>query len=305
MGYPMYLDGVLRSRSWWYYYLLALVYKVPEGTWLLVLASFAVLAASTRGRGHWFDEMMVLAIPAFVLFVMSIFTNINIGVRYVLPIFPYLFISAGKLAPWAIGIRHRAGRILAWTLIGGGLMATAASTLSVAPHYLAYFNTASGGMARGSDHLIDSNLDWGQDLVGLRRWLAANAPGERVGLAYFGQINPSIFDARPGEAFEWFLPPPLPGTIGGPLPPRDRYGPRPTRPAPGLYAVSASLVRGLPWRVYDNDRLLPYPAWIGAYRYFGSLTPIARVGGSILIYRLDAADAARLAQLWSADKSRG
>jgi hypothetical protein len=298
-GYPVYLDGVLSQTSWWYYYLYALAYKVPEGTWLLVLASLVVLFASRRSRAPWFDELTVLTVPAVVLFVMSIFTNINIGLRYVLPIFPYLFVSAGKLAPWAGGMVGRTRRVLAWGLIGSGLLATTASTLSVAPHYLAYFNTVSGGMARGSEHLIDSNLDWGQDLVGLRRWLATHAPGERVGLAYFGQINPSIFDLRPGESFEWFLPPPLPGTIS-PLPPRDRFGPRPTRPTPGLYAVSASLVRGLPWRVYDNEvgRLLPHSAWINAFAYFRTLTPIGSVGGSIFLYRLDAADAARLAPLW-------
>ncbi len=87
---------------------------------------------------------------------------------------------------------------------------TAAAALSIHPHYLAYFNAVSGGPDRGSRHLIDSNLDWGQDLVNLRKWLEKNAPGEEVGLAYFGQIHPRIFEAR-GEEFRWFMPPPIPG----------------------------------------------------------------------------------------------
>ena len=53
-----------------------------------------------------------------------------------------------------------------------------------------------------------------------------------------------------------------------PLPPLDQFGPRPTRLEPGLYAVSASLVRGLPWRVYDNARWAPYSAWTDAFGYF-------------------------------------
>jgi hypothetical protein len=303
-GYPVYLDGALSQKSWWYYYLVALVYKVPEGTWLLVVTSLILVAASRRARAHWFDELCVLSTPAVLIFVISVFTNISIGLRYVLPIFPYLFIAAGRLVPWAAGLTTRLQRGLAGALVGVGLAATATATLAVAPHFLAYFNLASGGPADGSKHLIDSNLDWGQDLVGLRRWVAAHAPAQRVGLAYFGQINPAIFDMRPGEAFEWFLPPPLPGTMrkDDPLLASDRYGRRPTRLQPGLYAVSASLVRGLPWRVYDNARWLPYSAWKGAFGYFQELTPIARIGDSIFVYRVTNADAARLAPLWGVEK---
>jgi 4-amino-4-deoxy-L-arabinose transferase-like glycosyltransferase len=299
-GYPVYLDGVVSSKSWWYYYLFALAYKVPEGTWTLVVLALAVSACSRRARASWFDELMLLAMPLVLLLVISFFTNINLGLRYVLPIFPFLFISAGKLIPWAAKIRHGLGRRVAGGMIGICLAATIVATLAIRPHYLAYFNALSGGPAHGSEHLIDSNLDWGQDLVGLRRWLARNAPGERVGLAYFGQIHPAIFEARPGEALAWFLPPPAPGRIDRkrPLTPRDQYGPRPTRLEPGLYAVSASLVRGLPWRVYDNAAWAPYEALLDAFSYFRTLTPIAHVGHSIFIYRVTAADAAGLAPLW-------
>ena len=174
-GYPVYLDGQLAQKSWWYYYLLSLVYKVPEGTWLLVLASAAVLVVSPRSRASGFDEFAVLLVPAVVLFVMSIFTNINLGLRYVLPVFPFLFISAGKLVPWATGITSRTARAAALAFLALSLFATAAATVAIHPHYLAYFNAVSGGPDRGASHLIDSNLDWGQDLVGLRRWLEKNA----------------------------------------------------------------------------------------------------------------------------------
>jgi hypothetical protein len=232
------------------------------------------------------------------LLVISFFTNINLGLRYVLPIFPFLFISAGKLTPWAFGLGNRRRRWLAGGLIGVCLGATATATAAIHPHFLAYFNALAGGPEHGSEHLIDSNLDWGQDLVGLRRWVARHAPGQRVGLAYFGQINPSIFDDRTEGPLTWFLPSPLPETMIDRLPPKDRFGPRPARLEPGLYAVSASLVRGLPWRVYDNARWAPYSAGAGAFQYFTRLTPVDRVGASIFIYYVSEADAARLAPLW-------
>ena len=309
-GYPVYLDGQLSQKSWWYYYLLTLVYKVPEGTWLLVVASLVVLVASPRSRAPWFDEFTVLAVPAFVLFVMSVFTNINLGLRYVLPVFPYVYVAAGKLGPWASGLATRSSRRVAWAFVGASLAATATSTLLIHPHYLAYFNAVSGGPDRGAEHLIDSNIDWGQDLVGLRRWLEKRAPGERVGLAYFGQINPRVFDER-GEGFEWFLPPPelrsLPG-VNGPqdlvrIPTRYRGHLGSFRLEPGLYAVSATLVKGLPWRVYDRpvapheaDRWAPWEVWFDAFRYFDRLPLFDKVGDSIWIYRVGPDDAERLSR---------
>ncbi len=308
IGYPVYLDGELRQTSWWYYYLLTLVYKVPEGTWLVVLTSLVLLLFSRRSCAEGFDEFAVLIVPAFVLFVMSVLTNINLGLRYVLPIFPYVFIAAGKVARWAEGFDLKKKGVAAWTWIGLGLVLTMASTVSIHPHYLAYFNTVSGGPDRGAEHLIDSNIDWGQDLINLRRWLARNAPGEAVGLAYFGQVNPRIFQER-GEGFEWFLPPPAPRTMPL-LPPRYRAHPESLTLRAGLYAVSASLVKGLPWRVYDSPLpglesvtgWAPYKTEENAFGYFRGLTPIANVGHSIWIYRVNAAEAARLAPIWSGEQ---
>lgn len=297
-GYPVYLDGELRNRSWWYYYIMTLVYKVPEGTWVLVLLSIALIPMARRARSTPVDEAALWVVPAVVVLVMSFGTNIAIGLRYVLGIFPYVFIAVGRLAPWASGLRG-AARAGATAAIVAALSATASASLLIHPHYLAYFNLASGGASRGSEHLIDSNLDWGQDLVNLRRWLDENAPGERVGIAYFGQINPEVFNIESQAAggprvLDWFLPPVLPGTL--PERPGQASGP----PSPGLYAVSASMLRGLKWRVYAPDRWPPLSAEAEAFRYFERLEPIDHVGHSIFLYRVDAEDAARLAPLWQA-----
>jgi hypothetical protein len=292
-GYPVYLDGEIRRTGWWYYYLACLAYKVPEGTWLLVISSMVALVATRRDRSAWFDEFAVLAFPAIMIFAMSALTDINLGIRYILPIFPFLFVAVGKLAPWvgSMGIR---GRRLGGVAIAFGLALTTIQTALIHPSYLATFNWISGGPDRGSEHLIDSNLDWGQDLVGLQRWLAENRPGQSVGFAYFGQINPNIFLLR-GQPFPWFLPPALPGTLES-IDPRNPnpacLGPA-TRLRPGLYAVSASLVRGLPWRLYDSGPPIQTwsPAWNArgpapAFGYFAELTPIATIGHSIFVYDL-------------------
>jgi hypothetical protein len=65
------------------------------------------------------------------------------------------------------------------------------------PHYLAYFNQFAGGPGRGYTHLVDSSLDWGQDLPALKRWLENYPPGRAadrpVYLAYFGTAQPESY----------------------------------------------------------------------------------------------------------------
>ena len=304
-GYSVYLDGTMKQSGWWYYYLATLAYKVPEGTWVLVGLGALLLVFSPRSRARWADEIAVLAIPVGVLLAMSFLTDICLGLRYILPIFPFAFIATGKVVPWATGQATVGRRRAAGALVVGSLLLTATATATIHPDYLAYFNLVSGGPDRGSEHLIDSNLDWGQDLVKLDRWVRANRPGERVGLAYFGQINPSVLRLR-GDGLEWFLPPALPGTME-PLA-RDAsrlVGPAP-RLKPGLYAVSASLVRGLPWRFHDPVSLRsPKIAWpicwrssFGAFAYFQKMEPKFKIGHSIFVYDVSADDCGNLASLW-------
>ncbi len=302
-GYTVYLDGELRQSGWWYYYLATLAYKVPEGTIVLVLLGVGVLIVSKRSRAPAADELAVLTLPVGVVGAMSFLTNICLGLRYILPVFPYAYVATGRLAPWVAGLTGRA-RVAALAVIAGSLLGDVASVASIHPHYLAYFNAASGGPDRGAEHLIDSNLDWGQDLVTLERWLKANHPGRPVGLAYFGQINPSLLKLR-GGGFDWFLPF-VPDGLIQPMSPGHPglVGPAP-RLTPGLYAVSATVRRGLPWRFYDSASLTsPRLAWqaawssrAGAFSYFGRLTPVARVGHSIDVYEVTEADCSRLAGL--------
>ncbi len=301
-GYPVYLNGELRQSGWWYYYLATLAYKVPEGTWLLVMASVVALAAARRSGEAWADEAALWTVPVVVLLAMSFLTDINLGLRYVLAIAPYVYIQAGKIVPWVEGLANRRRRI-GRSLIAGALGLTVASTLAIHPHYLAYFNQVSGGPDRVPARLIDSNLDWGQDLVGLREWCRKNIPDQPIGLACFGQINPSIFSVR-GDRFDWFLPPIKPGLVSSTF---AKPGARVVGPAkeltPGYYAVSATLLYGLHWRLYDNTPFWQdawQPAWStdsDAFAYFRLFQPIERIGHSIYIYKLSEADVERAAPL--------
>lgn len=307
-GYLVYLNGEVRGTGWWYYYLATIVYKVPEGTLLILAASIILILVARRSPEAWADEIAIGVVPAVILFAMSFLTDINLGLRYILAVFPYLYIAAGKVVPW-IEARTGRARSVARAVVFGCLGLTIASTLAIHPHYLAYFNVASGGPDRNPPRLIDSNLDWGQDLVALREWCREKIPGEPIGLAYFGQINPSIFALR-GDPLDWFLPPPRPGTLhrmdagaANPLQLARLTGPA-TDLKPGWYAVSATLVHGLKWRFYDptpHFEEVWAPAWASdpdAYGYFRLFEPAARIGHSIDVYHLTAEDVARAAEVF-------
>lgn len=299
-GYPVYLDGELRRHGWRDYYPRTLLYKVPEGTWALFALSVLVLFVGKTARAPAGDEFVIALMPMAVLGAMSLLTDINLGLRYILPMFPYVFIGCGRLGRWVCGLSGPPRNAVA-AGIGIPLAATLIATLTIHPHYLAYFNRVSGGPANGSAHLIDSNLDWGQDLVGLREWARRNASGEPIGLVYFGQLPPGLFSAR-GDTFEWFLPPALPSRLELMARGQPRTGPLP-KLRPGLYAVSASMLRGLPWRLHDPVPIAVDPSgWLlpswnareNAFAYFRELAPIDHIGYSILIFRVDAATAERL-----------
>jgi hypothetical protein len=280
-GLNSYLAGVWRREGeggWWYYYLYALAVKVPLGTWVLVLANLVLSIGHARCRVSWRDEA-ALALPATaILALVSSQTGFNHHMRYVLPIFPFVMVSTGKLAYFV--------RVSCWpaTLTILSLLGWAAvSCLSVYPHTMSYFNELAGGPENGSAHLVDSNIDWGQDLLALKDWLDQHPECRPLHLAYFGLVDPRIL------GIDFALPPPGPTASQPYSSAQVHLGPR-----PGWYAVSVNFVRGLEFSAPDGRGGLRLNS-LHALEYFQWFTPVARAGYSILIYHisLDAANAVR------------
>lgn len=130
----------------------------------------------------------------------------------------------------------------------GLLLWLAAGTVKTYPFYLAYFNELTGGPGNGYKYLTDSNLDWGQDLKGLRVYLHRNGIA-MVRLAYFGSVDPRAY----GIAYERV---------------------RPGEPATGYIAVSATMLTGT----------FHYPSCEGAFDWLQRFRPIAKIGDSIFVY---------------------
>jgi hypothetical protein len=284
-GFPVYLRGRIQNTGWWYYYLYALAVKMPIGTWLLLLGSILAAACAPLAHGGRFEELILLLPALGILATMSLLTGIDLGVRYVLPVLPFIFIYAGRLGR-LLDPPVRRRRLFA-AAIAVALAWVALSSTRVWPGYIAYFNEAAGGPEGGYRHLIDSNLDWGQDLLEARRWLDRHPQTGPVRLAYFGAVDPHL------AGIDFRLPPRDPRTIrDGLLSDEERRGPE-----PGLYLISANFVCGLRQRADLGDGRM-VTAELDAFGYFRDLTPVDRAGWSIWIYRLDAGDVQRIMRRW-------
>ena len=273
-----YLRGEWRKQGWWYYYLYALTIKVPLGVWLLALLA-AFLGLTRRGyAAAWRDEITVLAPAVVVLAFVSAQTGFNHHSRYVLPILPFFFVWMSKAAR-ALEKKKRVA-----ALVSGGAVAWAvASSLLVYPHSLSYFNELAGGPANGSEYLLDSNIDWGQDLLYLRDWLKEHPEARPLKMAYFGFFDPRV------AGIEFELPP------KGETSPEESVWPnaQDIGPHPGWYAVSVAMMRGCEFSVPDGRGGFPWLP-LNTFSYFQRFRPVAHAGWSIYIYHITPEECAKV-----------
>ena len=192
--------------------------------------------------------------------------------RYALPFFPFAILGTAALAQFWCRRTWEFGAV-----VFGLILFAAISSLSVYPHSLSYFNEAAGGPENGSAHLLESNIDWGQDLLFLKRWLDEHPEAKPIGVAYFGLISPSIYGIESTRT---------------PLGP-DHAPPRYCGPLPGYYAISVNYLRGMHRRSQGS----------GVYEYFNHFSPIARVGYSLYIYRITPKQADQLRRQLGIDPS--
>jgi hypothetical protein len=273
-GFRSYVRGQWSNHGWWWYYLFGLGVKSPLGSWCLLALTIVVTLADRRYSAHWRDEA-ALCIPGLALFVLiSSQSGFSHHVRYVLPVLPFLIIWLSKLAlAWRFHhqmLQRAVALSVAWSL---------SSNIYVYPHSLSYFNELAGGPLGGHRFLVDSNIDWGQDLLYLKHWLDEHPQAHPIGLAYFGAFDPTTC------GIEFTLPP---------APPTEpRLTPDVAEVHPRYYAVSVNFLRGYHFRVpFGNGQWgqLSGPD----YTYLLPVRPTATAGYSIYIYHLNPDQLVRL-----------
>lgn len=310
-----FLNGEFSTTGWPQFFPYAFLVKTPWAQLAAyLLAGGAALAAwralPRTARGERLRAVLAGTAPLLALFAVywafSITSHLNIGHRHILPTYPVLFIGAGLLLRQGVPrwLAGAAGALALWAAV---------ESAGIRPHYLAFFNAFAGGPDNGWKHLVDSSLDWGQDLPGLARWLERERrPKETAYVSYAGSGD-----------FEYE------GIRALPLSPVYDFD-KPRRwleIGPGLYCIGATMLQDnySDWRGdwtlekevkyaalrtslaatanpgNDQDRAVRNAALYQFDRlrfarlcfYLRARPPLAIIGHSIFIYRLDAEEIRR------------
>jgi len=248
-----YLNGSFNHTGWWYYFLWAFIVKTPA--LFLAVLFWSVVRYKRLNLGILNNSFIFLPVVVF-LFITS-WKGHNIGVRYILPIYPFLILFvSGHLSKiienWKLKIENssiKITKILILILAGWYLL----TSIIIYPDYLSYFNELVGGSNNGYKYLDDSNIEWGHDLKRLKEYqdkypeLKVFLWIEKDAFRFYGIRNILPLNFKD----DWLEP-------------------------KGRYAVSSHvLIRTrLASQVYDNEIL----NWMDNYK------PIDRIGQSFFIY---------------------
>ncbi len=266
-GNTTYFLSQVSNLGWKEYFPIVFLIKVPLA--LLILSLVALFYSAYRVkepfwkrtwkrffgwiRNHFAEFALFIF---FILYwVVTLRSNLNIGVRHILPTFPVIYILlSGQMAKLAKNQTWRLIILLLFIWYGFG-------ALSIYPHFLAYFNESIGGPSQGHKYVVDSNLDWGQDLKRLNQFVQEKNI-KAIYLDYFGGDSPEY---RLGDKFQpWW------GTRN----PKDL-------PNNSWLAVSASFLQG--------GKGCPIPSLegeFGFYRWLNNQEPVTTIGHSIFVYNI-------------------
>lgn len=246
-----FLLGNYSTRGWWYYFPIAIFLKTQLA--VLLLAAGGLMLLLRRPGRIAYDSFFVL-LPMAVFLGIAMSSHINIGLRHILPVYPLMLLLAGPAIGFLMaGVR----RYLLAALCALCLLECAIAY----PNFLTYFNLAVGGPGKGHRYLSDSNLDWGQDLKGLKKWMDANRVG-RVNLSYFGTADPAYY------GIDCIYLPMSPFFV------RRATG---RMALPGYVAVSATNLQGISPRGVDRSY----------YKPLLRRKPVAVIGHTIWVFQLD------------------
>jgi hypothetical protein len=259
---PSYLLGRITTDGYALFFPLALLLKTPIP--FLILA-FAGVRAAVKDQSPRRWRRLAPGIVALTVLVSVLSSRINIGVRHVLQIYPLMaiYVGPGLFALWNAA-KPRVGRAAA-VLLGAWQLAI---PFAAAPDHLPWFNALAGRHPENA--LLDSDLDWGQDLLRLERVLAERGVKD-MHIAYFGPSDLCRHDLPPGR---WL---------------------RPYERVTGTVVISEMYLKGVAGAYYrdgnfcDRTQLTPeaHPDY-DQFKWLQAYTPVARVGASILIYDIPA-----------------
>ena len=195
--FSVFLDGKIFSTSPWYYPIAVFFYKTQVSLFLLFIISIA-LFKKAKSKGM-LDEY-ALMLPMAFIFILFMLNKMTAGLRHILPIYPLMFVFCSRAAkPKIRWLGFAMAILMAHYII---------SSLIIFPNYFSYFNEIAGGASNGYMHLVGANLDNGQDLPGLKKYMEEKGI-PKINLSYFGSVDPKEYvnyEYMPSPYFQQWVP---------------------------------------------------------------------------------------------------
>lgn len=264
-GNTTYFLGEVSKFGWQSYFPIVFLLKVPLALFALILISliyfiYQIGRPSFKKSLNWFKEnfSQFALVSLFILYwATTLKSNLNIGVRHILPTFPVLYVLvSGQITKLLDKKDSILKPLIVLILIWYGL-----GTIMVYPSFLTYFNELAGGPKNGYKYVTDSNLDWGQDLKRLVQYAKDNSI-QTIYVDYFGGDSPAY--RLDGKYQPWW----------GQRNPDEL-------PPDAWLAVSATFLQGgRGVAVAGLDQPTGFYNWLNQYQ------PVAIIGNSIFVYRI-------------------
>ncbi|MFA6423430.1 MAG: glycosyltransferase family 39 protein [Patescibacteria group bacterium] len=187
-GHSSYFLGMTSKTGWWYYFPVLLLLKTPILT-LIILSLSLFLYLKSKNKNIYYS-LFYLSAPLFLL--MSMTSKANLGLRHIFPIYPILFVMAGNIFQ-----ELKSKKNILFIFFGILII----QFILVYPNYIAYYNQFVGGSGNGYKIAGDSNLDWGQDLKRIKKYIDEKNIknyyvdyewGGDLSLKYYGIINKEL-----------------------------------------------------------------------------------------------------------------
>lgn len=289
-GNVTYFDGQVSNQSFHAYFPQLFVMKTQVALLVFILllvlaiswrlsksltARWAVAGFAANFRSHTAEW----ALGGFALFyfAVSVAGNLNLGIRHILPVYvPLFLLVAIGMIQW-VRRSHGVRKIWVGATLMVGVVWYGASTALAAPYFIPYFNEIAGGPGNAHKYFSDSSVDWGQDLIRLRQYVAAHPEIDKIAIDYFGGGSPDYYfcDRRYDDNGK------LVASSAGYDCSKSQY--EPWHAQYGEYQGSYIAVSET---FLENDRWYASREGHDGYKYLREREPIAKIGYSIYVYKL-------------------
>lgn len=252
-GNKTFIMGHLSDKSIFWYFPVAWLLKTSIPIIILTLVSLATLifAWPQDKKKKWL--LTVILTPIIVYWAFTLKGSLNIGIRHLMPTVPFVLLWIGYTISWFFNSKFKHTAYYAVAVL---VLYMVGSTLYNYPNFIAYFNEATPKDKR-YERLIDSSLDWGQDLLRLKKYVDDSGI-KSIKVDYFGGSVPSYYMPQAVER-------------------HSEYG-----PTTGWLAVSATF--------YQSSKLVGQQEGKWSYNWLDELKPEKIIGSSILVFNITPED---------------